>query len=474
MEEQKNRLYDPSPRQELFHESTCLYRLFGWAAWWWKSKAIRMEAVTQLMSNVNIRGLIVRRTHKELQTNIIDKFMAEIPWLRNWKGDFKINLQTQRLIHKPTNSELLFWYCRYEKDVYQYQSDEFDFICVDELTQFTEFQYKYLLSRLRSTKKDVVPNFFWATNPWNIGHWWVKRLWVDRNEYFKWEKPREYEFIKSFVYDNKYIIDNDPEYIERLEALPEKERKALLYWDWDIFDWQFFKEFNRDLHVTRPHIPSWKKIIALDYWYTNPSAVYWMNKDNFGKITVYRELYVTEHTYKQLAVKIRALTWEDEKINCVIVDPAIFAKSWNVENGVSWWDILWENLPRKIERANNDRINWASLYRVALQPYRDLNTWEICATLEICSNCVNLIRTMPQLIHDKNRVEDVDTDWEDHSYDATRYWLMYLWVDRKSFKEIKDINMELMKTKSKVNNNFWKPKNKLENSEKGNILIEKF
>lgn len=43
--------------------------------------------------------------------------------------------------------------------------------------------------------------------------------------------------------------------------------------------------------------------------------------------------------------------------------------------------------------------------------------------LYIFSNCREFIRTIPNLIYSEKKVEDVDTDTEDHIYDEMRYAL---------------------------------------------------
>ena len=447
------KIYDPLETQLRFHNTDAIYRLFWGAAWGWKSKALRMEGTRQCISSPWIHWIILRRTYWELRGAIISRLLEELPKDMEHTYNQSKNVLTFHNIKDSYwnvgESSIKFWQCQYEKDVYKYQWEEFDFIWIDELTHFTEFMFKYLLSRLRSTKKNIVPNFFASTNPGWIWHTRVKRLWIDR-QYNKWEKGWEYKFIPSFLSDNKYLVDNDPDYILRLEALPEMERRALLHWDRDIFEWQFFKEYRKEIHTCDPFLPKhWKTIIALDYWYTNPSAVYRINKSNSWKLTIYRELYVTENTYKMLASKIKALTWEDEDIRAVVVDPAIFAKSWNVENWMSGWDIMQKILPRKIERWNNSRVEGWRTYRTALKPYKDPNFWNITAQLQICSNCENLIRTLPWMIHDKLNVEDLDSSWEDHSCFV---WDTLILMSDWTQKRIKDIKIwDYVKTENWIN-----------------------
>lgn len=149
----------------------------------------------------------------------------------------------------------------------QYQGVEFDFICIEELTHWTEREFKILMTSLRSSKPGIIPNFFGSTNPGGIGHGWVKRLWINR-DFMEEEDPSEYEFIPASIYDNHILLTRNPEYLKSLLALPEKERRAYLEGDRDVFEGQFFTEFRRDIHIIEPMLPLEgikRRIICLDY-----------------------------------------------------------------------------------------------------------------------------------------------------------------------------------------------------------------
>lgn len=222
------------------------------------------------------------------------------------------------------------------------------------------------------------------------------------------------------------------------------QRKAFLEGDWDVFEGQYFDEWRKELHTCKPHIPAGRKIIAMDYGYSAPSAVLWLNKSTTGKITCYRELYVTKHTYKQLAVKIKALTGADEQIETMVVDPAVLNKK-SDSTGTSFLDDAGPILEWKIIGANNSRIIGWNAVREALKQYMDPNNKLATAILEVCTNCVNLIRSLPELIYDKVNVEDLDSSLEDHAADALRYGLMYLGVDKLTFELIAVVNSGLIK-----------------------------
>lgn len=93
--------------------------------------------------------------------------------------------------------------------MFKYQGEEFDLIAIDELTLFNEFQYSFLKSRLRTTKAYWRACFIATTNPGNIGHAWVKRIWID-GDLTEAEKKETYEYIPAVVYDNPIWAQTDP------------------------------------------------------------------------------------------------------------------------------------------------------------------------------------------------------------------------------------------------------------------------
>ena len=210
-------------------------------------------------------------------------------------------------------------------------------------------------------------------------------------------------------------MKHDADYVARLEALPEDEKKALLYGDWNVFKGQYFKEYRSDIHEVTPVVlpPEYKRIIALDYGYTNPSAVLWLAEDRDGNVFTYRELYVTKYSYEELLDKII----EIEFIRDLVADPALRAKDPSTHQ--SFFDVA---LKKKfnIIPGNNDRIPGWQLLRKLLKPYEDHKQGPK-APLQIFKNCENLIRTLPALIYDERNVEDVNSHGEDHAPDALRY-----------------------------------------------------
>ena len=156
---------------------------------------------------------------------------------------------------------------------------------MEEATHFTEFQFQALTESNRlsgNIKEPFNPRMYFTCNPGGVGHHWVKRLFIDK-DYRQNEIAEDYKFIPSLVFENKWLMENDPGYVRTLENLPEDRRKAMLYGNWDIFDGQYFKNFDRTIHVIEPfEIPKeWTRYRAIDYG-LDMLACYWIAIDTKG------------------------------------------------------------------------------------------------------------------------------------------------------------------------------------------------
>ena len=57
---------------------------------------------------------------------------------------------------------------------------------------------------------------FITGNPGGIGHLWVKRIFILK-DFKDNENPLDFAFIQARVYDNRALMDNDPNYVKRLK-----------------------------------------------------------------------------------------------------------------------------------------------------------------------------------------------------------------------------------------------------------------
>ncbi|MBN2997558.1 phage terminase large subunit [Ruthenibacterium lactatiformans] len=248
----------PNPRQIEFFKARARFIAYGGARGGGKSWAVRKKAAGLALSYPGAGILIVRRTFPELRENHILPMTADLAGIARYRD-------ADKSFTFPGGSRIVFGYCSSESDVLQYQGQEYDVIFMDEATQFTEFQFTTLTACLRGAN-DFPKRFYLTCNPGGVGHAWVKRLFIDRR-YKKAEHPEDYVFIAANVYDNHALMAHDPDYVRMLENLPEEQRRAWLLGQWDIFEGQYFAEFDRNVHVCRPYgIPAhWRRYVTLDY-----------------------------------------------------------------------------------------------------------------------------------------------------------------------------------------------------------------
>lgn len=407
------------------------YLLYGGAMGGGKSYWLRWTTARHLMYLTKtykvqgIVGAIFCEDYPSLKDRQVSKIAREFPsWLGELHSDHKEH--GRAFIAKP---EYGGWVIalRNLDDASKYKSAEFAIIGIDELTKNQKEVFDDLKTRLRwpGLPSDEC-KFLSATNPGEIGHAWVKKWWIDRD--FEEEMEKEstlFAFIGAKATDNPHL---DEKYISVLDSLPEDKRKAYRDGDWNVFKGQYFSEWREEIHVVEPFDipPYFYHFICGDYGYLAPSAVYWCAVDSDGVIYVYRELYVTGHTYEQLDEKIVSLTLAQEDIKYGVFDPSIWARKGDSElSGAEKMTMRHRELTTKalhLIQGNNDRINGWGQVREYLKPF--IRNGQKIAKLQVFRTCENLIRTLPALVYDKHRVEDVDSDGEDHGPDGIRYGIM--------------------------------------------------
>ncbi|HVS75083.1 MAG TPA: phage terminase large subunit, partial [Candidatus Acidoferrales bacterium] len=410
--EKFSRYYRPFLRQEQFHRSRAKYRLFGGAAGPGKTKALLCEAILQAIENRGADTLLLRRTYPELESSLLAYFRRDVP-----RKFYRSYNESKHAVTWHNGSTTRFGYCRNENDVYQYQGAEFLFIGVDELTHFTLKQWQFLTSRNRCPVPRSFACMAGATNPGNIGHAWVKALWVDhvpppgfaRPDLYD---PNEYDFIRARIDDNP-IYANDSAYRRTLEALPEHLRLAFLEGDWNVFAGQYFDLFDVGRHTARPEElrlePWWPRWISIDWGFQHPSAVYWHcavpgavaqafrpeglsgktlapeGASYSGRIVTYREFVQSGLSPRMLAQAIAERSGR-ERISEIFLSPDAFAhRTAEASIAEQLGDVLSANgLPRPAP-ADDDRVGgWQWMYQLL-----ENDAWVIA------ENCAQLIECLP-------------------------------------------------------------------------------
>ncbi len=401
----------PNERQREFFACRAKYIAYGGARGGGKSWALRRKLVLMCLRYPGLRCLLVRRTLPELRSNHLAPLLAEYRDLLTYS-------ERDKELSFENGSRIILGYCAAERDALRYQGQEYDIIAIDEATQLSEYQFSIFKACLRGTS-DFPRRIYLTCNPGGVGHAWVKRLFVDR-DFRGSEAPDDYAFIPATVFDNGILTKADPDYIQRLESLPPKLREAWLYGKWDVFEGQFFTEFDEERHVCRDsEIPrAYRSIVSFDYGF-DMLAAYICICDREGRIYVTDEFCAPNLTLGEAAKRIAELCREKE-IDLAVASPDL----WNrrQDSGKSGFEIMQavEGMP-PMRPADDRRIAGWRLMREYLADREDG-----MPSLKISGRCRELIRCLPALRFDKTKSEDASGEPHSvtHSPEALRYALM--------------------------------------------------
>ena len=430
-------VFQPNPGpQEEFLSAGERDVLYGGAAGGGKSFALLADPL-RYCHNPNHRGLLLRRTLDEL-TELIDK--SRQLYTKAFPGaKFRESKSTWVF---PSGATIWFTYLDKDKDVTRFQGQAFNWIGIDEITQYpTPYVWDYLRSRLRATDPELQEHLYMrcTANPGGVGGWWVKKMYIDgtpenkaypafdldTGKPFVWphnhEKAGQPLFYRKFVparlTDNPHLMA-DGQYESMLRSLPEVERKRLLEGDWDVAEGAAFPEFSRTKHVVEPYeMPTnWPRIRMADYGYAAPSCVLWGAIDWDNNIWIYRELYEKHLTAEQLADRIL----EAEQLDPVPHYTVLDSSCWNKTGfGPSIAEVMMRSGVRWTPSDRNRIQGKMEIHRrLADNPY----TKE--PRLRFFSTCQHIIKQVAGIPLSKTNSEDVDTKAEDHAYDALRYGMM--------------------------------------------------
>jgi len=450
--------------------------LYGGAAGGGKTDALLAMGIIAGLAFPGINIGFFRREYPDLEGpgGAIQRSFELMSGWAKWKGD-------RRRWTLPTGSVFQFCHAKEEKDVYGYQSQQFDVLLIDEATHFSRFMVRYLLTRNRATRPGVIPFAALATNPGNVGHLWALEEFVDAGppeQVVEVEvEPGEFEthiFIPAKLSDNQILEKRDPGYRKTLQNQPEAIRRQLLDGDWTVGVGTAFKEWRRDIHVVEAFpIPRWwKRWIANDIGYAAPFAWYWFAASPEGQVYVYREYYGTELRYSDQARNVvemslvgtevpgaepeKGETGEPikEKISFVAVPHDAFRT--DPETGKNIADYYHEGGLRGIIEASADRKARKATLHEYLKPYPHPAIEDrMTARLQVFRTCRNLIRTLPACQTDPNDPEKVDNRGEDHAYDAVGYGLQ-AWHPKAS-KEPPGEKSEIQKDKERLARSYrWR------------------
>ena len=399
------------------------------------------------------RGIMFRKTYpelEELQGRAMDIFTASEAI---FKSQMSAEYPFSNSWYWPNGASVKMRYIENERDYGRYHGHQYTGISFDEVTEYaTPSGLLRMLSTLRSAAG--VPCTVRLTgNPGGVGHSWVKSRYIDvcppRTPFVDPETNFTRMFIPSRLADNAILLKHDPNYRSRILAATygnEALRKAWTEGDWNIVAGAFFNCWSNQLILPPCELPEWwTRFRSGDWGSARPFSFGWwaIAGDNFehpdgihkvpkGALVRYRELYGCSDPVKNpnVGLKLPAedvaskilLLEKGEKVSYGVIDPSAFSS----DGGPSIAERMYSSTGNVLgfRRADNARVaskgamgGWDQMRSRMLG--EDGHPMIFCF-----DTCRDSIRTIPMLQHDETRVEDVDSDMEDHAADDWRYACM--------------------------------------------------
>jgi len=413
--------------------------LYGGSAGGGKSYGLLADPM-RYFGNGNFNGLILRRTNDELR-ELVWKSQEIYP--KAYPGAKWQEKKSQWVF--PSGAKLWMTYLERDEDVLRYQGQAFSYIAFDELTQHaTPFAWNYMRSRLRTTDPTLPIHMRATTNPGGPGHSWVKKMFIDpapANQKFPatdidsgdvlvypeghakaGQTLFDRRFIPASLKDNPYLMEGG-QYEANLLSLPEMQRRQLLEGDWAVADGAAFSEFRNKIHVVDPfEIPDeWRRFRSCDYGYSSYSAVHWFAIDPaYETLIVYRELYVSKHTGRDLAKAVMALE-VGEQMSYGVLDSSCWHNRGQIGPSIAEEMIALGCRWRPSDRSAGARVAGRNRLHELLKYDEEAQTPGIV----FFNTCRQIIADLPVIPTDPKGGDDIDVRYRsDHTYDSVRYGAM--------------------------------------------------
>lgn len=431
---------NPGPQEEVLRRSAEFEILYGGARGGGKTDAGQVW-LTDYVDDPRYRALVIRKNADDL-SDWVDRAT------RMYSG-LKVSMAYRPpILTFPSGAVIRTGHLKDEQAYTKYQGHEYHRMLIEELTQISsEKRYLQLISSCRSTVPELKPQVFLTTNPGGIGHSWVKQRFVDPAPpgvpFTDPETGRKRIFIPADIEDNPFLMENDPSYVGFLDGLKSVDEQLYKAWrlgSWDVFVGQVFNEWRYNMHVVSQMdfpLSVCKKIIGFDWGYNAPGCASWLaitpeNKYGVKRIYHYRELYQRERTPEQWANDMNVFL-QHEKVEYIVLPHDCFAHK---DGNQSIADVFRIILKCPIKEGHTlergARRNRLALTHQHLAPAKDGKPYLL--TLD---RCTNFIRTLPELVYDETNIEDLNSEGDDHSYDALSLALLSLYVGAKGGAPVK-------------------------------------
>lgn len=454
------------------------------------------------------RGIIFDREYKNLD-DLVSKSMRWFPAFDD--GAKFLASKADYRWRWPTGEELLFRVVKKESDYWGYHGQEFPFIGWNELTKYpNDVLFEMMMSCNRSSflpsehpikrqdgsleyLPDLPLEVFATSNPYGVGHNWVKKRFINAapagklvsksiNVFNPRTQQRE-DIVKRQVHifgsyrENKYL---SPEYVAELESITDQnKRRAWLFGDWDIVAGGMFDDvWDSQTNVITPFIlpPTWKIDRSFDWGSSKPFSVGWWAESDGSDVrlpdgkyrsTVRGDLFRIAEWYGTTGKANQGLTmlandiaagivereialglygrvqpgpadnsiWDTQNGNCIAADMARSVKvNGSVYKGVQW--------VRSDKSPGSRKHGWerlrtmlaASKPKVILVNGKPKVLPREHPGLFVFNTCKHFVDLFPVLPRSEKDPDDIDTDAEDHVGDEARYKVLGLALGAKSGK----------------------------------------
>ena len=409
---------EANPKQAQFFMSRKLYTAYGGAKGGGKTWAVRTKAVGGALMHNGIKILIMRRTYPELQENHISPILKMVP------PEVASYNATTHVMTFINGSTIKFGHWQGEESENEYNGLEYDWIFMDEATQFSERAFNFLGGCLRGVN-DFPKRFYITCN---------KKYRSDPDNPEATENPDDYLFIPATVDDNKFLMESSPGYVRNLAQMPEDLRRAYRYGDWDAIEGgSYFNEFNEKLHTCASFkIPdNWKRYRSFDYG-LDKFACFWWAVDEDGRAWCYREYCRSGLIVQDAAQAIREHTLPGENIVTTYAPPDMWNRQ--KDTGRTMAELFISNgIP--ITKSDNNRVQGHMLIKEMLAPvklkdpyvkkrYKEGETPDTLPGMVFFKNCKEILEDLPAIQHDDNNPNDCAKEPHEvtHTVDGVRYF----------------------------------------------------
>jgi Terminase large subunit, T4likevirus-type, N-terminal len=356
-----------TPQEEFIALPDTIFEAFyGGAAGGGKTEILLMlPIVKRWVEHPSWHGIVFRRTFNQLEESWIPRSKEIFPLLGATYND------TKHAWTFPSGAQFRFAYAERDDDVTKHDTAQFHYLGFDELTHHTEYQYRYMTHRVRTAVPGLPAVVRTASNPGNVGHAWVRKRFVEpwrdgRKIVFDTFTRSKRIFIPAKLTDNPFLLENDPDYINRLMILPEAERKAKLEGDWWVFSGQVFTEFRtiqfpdepaNALHVVEDfEIPDWwPKLLAIDWGYTAYTWAGLAALSPDSRLFLYREYCQRKQSIKVWGAEISRMVQFENNLRTTIIDESAM-KEEGQEKTIAQQFMDASGI-RNIERSMRDRLS---------------------------------------------------------------------------------------------------------------------